>query len=96
MALAISQAAPMSGSALLAQISRQVGLAQPPQPAGEQEGNGLTWTLYSFNARGVQVDMAIAEDEDKAYLILLQSSPDERDNLYQKVFLPMLDELEAL
>jgi pimeloyl-ACP methyl ester carboxylesterase len=96
-ALVLSQAAPMSASSLLAQISRQVGLAQPPQPVGEQqEGNGLTWTLYSFNTRGVQVDMALAEDEGKAYMVLLQSSPDERDNLYQKVFLPMLDELEVL
>jgi pimeloyl-ACP methyl ester carboxylesterase len=95
-ALVLAQSAPMSASSLLSQISRQVGLSQPPQPAGEREANGLTWTLYSFTARGVQVDMAITEEEGLAMIVLLQSSADERDNLYEKVFLPMVDELEPL
>jgi hypothetical protein len=40
--------------------------------------------------------MAITEEEGLAMIVLLQSSADERDNLYEKVFLPMVDELEPL
>lgn len=95
-ALVLAQSAPLSAEALLKQISGQVGLSAPPEPAGERRANGLTWTLYAFNARGVQVDMALAEKDGVALLVLLQSTADERENLYQKVFLPMVDALKPL
>jgi pimeloyl-ACP methyl ester carboxylesterase len=95
-AIILQQAAPLSAQDLLSQLSRQMGLAQPPEQGGERQANGLTWALYEFTARGVQVDMAIAEKDGVAMVVLLQSVAAERDNLYEKVFLPAVDALKPL
>jgi len=95
-ALILQQAAPLSSQDLLAQLSRQMGLSSPPEPGGERQANGLTWTLYAFNARGVKVDMAITEQDGKAMVVLMQSIAAERENLYEKVFLPAVDALKPL
>jgi hypothetical protein len=95
-ALVLAQAASMTADNLLAQISKQVGLSQPPPVASEYEANGLNWKLYSFNTRGVQYDMAISEKDGLAMILFMQSTAAERDNLYEKVFLPMLEEFMPL
>jgi pimeloyl-ACP methyl ester carboxylesterase len=95
-ALVLAQAATMTADNLLTQISKQVGLSQPPASVGEQQANGLNWKLYSFSTRGVQIDMAISEKDGLAMILFMQSTAAERDNLYQKVFLPMLDEFRPL
>jgi hypothetical protein len=95
-ALILQQAAPLSSQDLLAQLSRQMGLSQPPEQGGTREANGLTWTLYAFNARGVKVDMAITEQDGTAMVVLMQSIAAERENLYEKVFLPAVDALRPL
>jgi pimeloyl-ACP methyl ester carboxylesterase len=95
-ALILQQAAPLSAEELLAQLSRQMGLSQPPVQGGDREANDLTWALYEFNARGVQVDMAITEKDGLAMVVLMQSIPAERENLYEKVFLPAVDALKPL
>jgi len=92
----LAQAASLTAENMLAQISKTVGLSQPPAPVGEFQANGLDWNLYSFNTRGVQVDMAISEKDGLAMILFMQSTLAERDNLYEKVFLPMLDEFRPL
>jgi hypothetical protein len=39
------------------------------------------------------MDIAVAEGERIALMVLLQSDPDERDALYDSVFLPTVDAL---
>jgi hypothetical protein len=95
-ALILQQAAPLGAQELLGQLSRQMGLSQPPEPGGERQANGITWSLYEFSARGVLVDMAIAEQDGLAMVVLMQSIADERENLYEKVFLPAVDALKPL
>jgi hypothetical protein len=84
--LILQQAAPLSAQDLLAQLSRQMGLGQLPEQGGTREANGLTWALYAFSARGVRVDMAIAESDGVAMVVLMQSIAAERKPV-REVFL---------
>jgi pimeloyl-ACP methyl ester carboxylesterase len=78
-------------------IQAQLQLDQPPESVGQRETESFPWTLYSVEVRGVVVDMAATQQDDETTLIvLLQSKPDERDSLYELVFLPAVDELKPL
>ncbi len=94
--LVLAQASPVSAEILLQQLTRQFGLAEVPQSEGQREANGLTWNLYALHVRGLPLALAIAETEGKSILVLLQSSTDEYQSLYQYVFLPMLDSIKTL
>ena len=95
-ALVLQQAAELSAQEMLAQLSRQMGLNQPPEQGGEREANGMTWDLYAFSTRGVQVDLAITEKDGVAFVSMMQSIAADRENLYEKVFLPAVDALKPL
>ncbi len=89
----IQQAAPVGAQTLLKMLAAQVGLSQAPESAGQRQANGLTWTLYELDTGGVPVDMALAEREGLALLVMMQSEPGERAALYETVFLPAVDAL---
>ena len=44
----------------------------------------------------MQVDLAITEKDGVAMVVLMQSIAAERENLYEKVFLPAVDALKPL
>ena len=92
----IEQAAPMSAEDLLSTLIGQLGLDETPESVGEREANGLTWTLYAIEVQGVSVDVALTESDELALIVLLQSAADERDALYEAVFLPIVDALVPL
>jgi len=92
----VVQAAPVSAQDLLTRLTGQLGLDEMPPSVGERESNGLTWTLYAVEVQGVSVDIALSESEGSALIVLLQSTPDERDALYEAVFLPIVDALTPL
>jgi hypothetical protein len=89
----LMQGAPMPGDQLLNLLMGQFGLDETPEPVGQREANGLTWTLYRFEVQGLPVDMAIAEAGDMSLIVLLQSDDDEQEALYEAVFLPAVDAL---
>jgi pimeloyl-ACP methyl ester carboxylesterase len=89
----IEQAAPGTAGGLLAQLTAQLGLDESPASTGEREANGITWTLYSVQVQGVSVDIALAESDGLVLIVILQSGMDERDALYEAVFLPAADAL---
>jgi hypothetical protein len=89
-------AAPISAQEFLRVIGQQLGLKDAPAASGSRQANGLSWTLYSFQVQGVSVDIALAEQKDTTLLILLQGTLEERDALYQSVFLPAVDALAPL
>ena len=60
-----------------------------------QAGN-FTWDFYTFDRRGNPVDLALAEDEKKAYFVLLMSPKDEHDALYQQMFMPAVEAMASL
>ncbi len=77
------------------------GLAKRPQSTGERQANDpstgsghrLTWSLYTFEAQGLPRDLALAESEGLTLIVILRSPTDERDALYETVFLPIVDAL---
>jgi pimeloyl-ACP methyl ester carboxylesterase len=89
--VALAQAAPLSAEDLLASLTTSFQLSETPEAVGTRAANELTWTLYSFESQGFPVDMAIAEAGNLAIVVLLQSSNEDHDALYDAVFLPMVD-----
>jgi pimeloyl-ACP methyl ester carboxylesterase len=89
-------AAPVSAQAFLGVIGQQVGLKEAPAATGSRQANGLSWTLYALQVQGVSMDIALAEQKGATLLVLLQGTLEERDALYQTVFLPAVDALVPL
>lgn len=95
------QGAPVSVDDLMAALQPQLGLNEAPDPVGEVTTDAFTWTLYRVDvevpsAGTIRVDFALAQDADKAYVVLLQSLLDEHAALYEQVFLPVLDAVRLI
>jgi pimeloyl-ACP methyl ester carboxylesterase len=94
----------MSPKELLAAIVEGYGLDETPQSTGERQANDpstgsghrLTWSLFAFQVQGVPRDLALAESEGLTLIVLLRSASNERDVLYEAVFLPVVDALVPL
>jgi hypothetical protein len=95
-ALQLGLVSGIEAPALLADIAKGYGLAEMPAPSGERPANGLTWSLYTFEAQGVPRDLALAESQAGILLLVVRSPVDERDTLRERVFLPMVDALVPL
>jgi hypothetical protein len=95
-ALILMQASPTTTDNLLAEFSRQFGLQTPPVSNGERDANRLTWELYSIEVRGLPVEMALAQADDLAIVVLLQTASDEHDALFEFVFLPVIDSVKPI
>ncbi len=92
-AVLLEQAAPATEAQMLDLLTQQLGLGTSPESTGQREANGLTWSLYAAEVQGLAIDFALAEGDGKTLLVLLQSSPEEREALYEAVFLPAVDAL---
>jgi hypothetical protein len=86
----------MSAEELLGAISDGYGLDEKPESTGSREANDLAWSLYAFQVQGIPRDLALGEGEGFTLLVVLRSAPDERDALYEAVFLPVVDALAPL
>jgi len=87
------QAAPVTAEELFDLLLEQLGVSDAPESGGEREANGLTWQLYSLDIEGVKRDVALAESEGVAFIVVLRSDGEEREMLYEAVFLPAVDAL---
>jgi len=86
---------------LTAQLLPALGIKELPESAGSSETAAFTWDLYTVEVEApgvgtVVVDMALAETDSTAYLVLLQALSDEHDSLHEAVFLPAMEALAAL
>lgn len=65
---------------------------------GEYEGtiNGFEWELYTAEGAGFVIDIAVARERGTTFAVIMLSEPLARDELYNAVFLPCVDALEAL
>ena len=93
-ALVAQQAAPLNMESLLNALLPQLAMTEAPEPVDTYAGL-LDWTLYQVDvdtaATTIKVDLALAEAGGKTYLLLLQTSPEDYDDLHSSVFLPTLD-----
>jgi len=69
------------------------GLDAAPVSSGKREKNGLKWNLYTSTSNGRPVNIAMADYEGNSLVVILFSHVDERDALFQTVFLPMIDSI---
>ena len=83
----------MTADELLGLLARQLGFDPGLESAASVESGSFVWDLYSFEYQSYRADLALAEDDGKAYFVLLVSPPDERNALYETVFLPVVDAL---
>jgi pimeloyl-ACP methyl ester carboxylesterase len=73
-----------------------VGMTAIPRAVGEREANDLIWKLYVSELRGNPVDLALAESDSLTLLVVLSTRNDERDAMYEAVYLPVIDALEPI
>ena len=89
----LMQAAPVSAQELLTTLADQLGLSSLPESTSERQANGLDWKLYEIEIEEVNRDIALAEKDGKACIVILRSDTAARPNLYNTVFLPVVDTL---
>lgn len=94
------QSGQIDANGLLNAILPQLALTEAPESVGAYQGGALEWTLYEVDVNvaslNLAVNLALAEAGDTTYLVLLQTSPEEREDLYTAVFLPTLDAFAPL
>jgi pimeloyl-ACP methyl ester carboxylesterase len=72
-------------------FSSTQGLDQPAVKKEERQANGLKWSIYQTTSKGTLIDIAFASSGKQTFMVLLASYPNERDALYNTVFLPIVD-----
>lgn len=98
----IQQAAPGTTAGDLANaLLPQLGIDALPEPVEALQTEGFAWDIYQIEveappAGAVAIDLALAESDAAAYLVLLQTTPADYEPLHQQVFLPAVQGLELL
>jgi pimeloyl-ACP methyl ester carboxylesterase len=88
----VQLAVPNSNIASMQQLlGGQFNIDEFPEPTTTVDANGLTWELYEVEVVGQSGDLALAEDDNGAYVILLISTPIDRDANYEAIFLPIVE-----
>ena len=85
------QALPGNKESALGLLAKQFNLDKPPAETDTRKTEALEWSLYEFTLQGQPVDLALAEGDQRTYLVLLASDPTERQSLHDQVFLPVVD-----
>ena len=101
----VINAVPHSMEDQLAQLGTQwmFDLAEIGLATSEEIGN-FTWEMYAFDVRGYAFDLAFAEADgslfntgvNRTIYVLLVSDTVERDTLYDTLFVPVLEAVEAV
>jgi pimeloyl-ACP methyl ester carboxylesterase len=84
---------PVGLEEMLGLVVQSYGLESSPENTGERQANNLTWLLYEFEIQGVLRYLGLAEDNSTTLVVILRTSADEREVLYDTVFLPVMDGL---
>jgi hypothetical protein len=72
---------------------QDAGLALTPstQNLSVQSAGGLKWSFYEADGGLVQIDLALASNGKKTFIVLLQSPWNERQALLKAVFVPIIE-----
>jgi hypothetical protein len=81
-------------------LAGQLGIEALPESWGTRETETLAWELtrVDIDAAGVGqivVDVALAESGPATYVVILQTTADDHDQLYRAVFVPVVDALRS-
>jgi pimeloyl-ACP methyl ester carboxylesterase len=98
-AVIVQQSVPVSADQLLTAMLPQLALKEVPKSVGTRQA-ALDWTLYRVDVKtasvSLTIDLALAEQDGKTYLVLLQTAPEDYQELHSAVFLPTLDAFAPL
>jgi pimeloyl-ACP methyl ester carboxylesterase len=92
----VLEATPGTAAELFGNLAGQLGLDPALEPVTTAEVGNFTWDFYTFELQGNPADLALAEDDEKAYFVFLISASDERDALYDQLFLPAVEAMAPL
>jgi pimeloyl-ACP methyl ester carboxylesterase len=92
----VLEASPGTAADLLAELTGQLGIEGMMESQATEELGSFTWTFYTFERGGNYVDLALAEDAKKAYFVFLVSAVEERDDLYEQLFIPAVEAMVPL
>jgi pimeloyl-ACP methyl ester carboxylesterase len=92
----VLEAQPDSAANLFVGLSAQLGLDPALEPDSRSELGSLTWDFYTFEVQGLPADLALAEDGERAYFVLLISPVEEHEALYEQLFLPAVAAMAPL
>jgi pimeloyl-ACP methyl ester carboxylesterase len=87
----VQDSAPITADELFGVLSSQLGFDPEMEPSSTAALGSFAWSFYQFQIQQYPADLAIAEDEGKAYFVLLISMAEERETLYQELFLPVVE-----
>lgn len=87
----LQQALPGGADAVTGLLTQQLGLDEFPEPTETIELPGLVWNLYEVTVQGQPADLAVTEADGTGYLVLLISTPNQREVYYNQVFLPAVN-----
>jgi CubicO group peptidase (beta-lactamase class C family) len=83
-------------SQLLGAMLPSLLLKEVPEPVGSQETTALMWDIYKLDIQApppvgnITLDMAIAAGDNRTYLILFQTAPENYEQYHEAVFLPVV------
>lgn len=84
---------------VLQSLAQQLRLGGALESSGDYHSAVLDWTLYTpetASSADRVVQVAVAFEAGRTYLVMIQTTADEADALYEGVFLPVLDALVPL
>lgn len=89
----LMQTAPVSASEILDSLASQIDLDEIPESLDVRESNNLSWTLYTVESQGLFRDIALADQDGMTLIVILRTTPDKHDALFETIFLPAVNEL---
>ena len=90
------ESTPGSAAALFGNLAGQLALDLEMAPDEQRHLGNFTWDIYSFERRGNRVDLALAEDSERAYFVFMVSTPEEHDMLVEQLFMPAVEAMTSL
>jgi pimeloyl-ACP methyl ester carboxylesterase len=87
----VLEAKPVPASELLASLTSQLGMGAALEPSATADLGNFAWSFYTFELQGNLVDLALAEDVEKAYFVFMMSPPEEHAALHEQLFLPAVE-----
>lgn len=92
----ILQAAPgLSAEQLGGALLPNLSLTELPEPVERIETDALAWDIYRIEVSAlgqtIVVDLALAESDNTAYLVVLQAPGSDYETLHEQVFLPVVE-----
>ena len=92
----VLEASTKTASELLAVLAGQLEFEPEDKHIAASEVGRFTWDFYAFERRAHPADLALTEDGGKSYFVFMVSAPEERDALYETLFLPALNAVAPL